>query len=246
MQLKLYAIISFILPSALAIWLLNLLGHQIDRSAHIGFSWLQCKEIKMGKNSKIGHFNLIRISNISLGEQASIRRFNRMKGPLTLLMHKRAAIGNNNNVYRAESPIALGAASLTLGELAILTSKHTLDCTRSISIGDFTTISGFDTQFWTHGFYHEEWGPDRIRIDGSIKIGNNVSIGTRCVINPGVEVGNAINVGGNSCLSKSIYEPGMYVAQALRFIPNSISRIKEKLQKNDSYKIVKVYEKPVA
>lgn len=243
---KINAIISFIFPSAIAIWLLNQLGHQIDRSAHIGFSWLQCQHIKMSENSKIGHFNLIRIPNIALGQQASIRSFNRMKGPLSLLMQKQAAIGNSNSIYRAESPIALGAATLTLGELAILTSKHSLDCTRSISIGDFTTISGFNTQFWTHGFYHADRGADRIRVDGAIKIGNNVSIGSRCMINPGVEVGDAINVGGNACLSKSIYEPGMYVAQPLRFIPNSISKIKSKLQKNDNYKIVKVYEKPVA
>jgi len=246
MSSKVTAIISFIMPSAIAIWLLNRLGHRIDTSAYIGFSWLQCEYIKMGKNSRIGHFNLIRIPDVFLAKQASIRNFNRMKGPFSLLMQKQAAIGNSNSIYRAESPIALGVAALTMGELAIITSKHKFDCTKSISIGGFTTISGFDTQFWTHGFYHANSGAERIRIDGSISIGSNVSIGSRCVINPGVEVGDAINVGGNSCVSKSIFEVGMYVAQPLRFIPNSLNNIKNKLQKNDNYKIVKVYEKSVA
>lgn len=234
------------MPSPIAIWLLNLIGHQIDRTAYIGFSWLQCQHIEMKANSRIGHFNLIRIPDILLDEQASIRTFNRMKGPFELLMQKQAAIGSSNSIYRAESPIALGTATLRMGQLAIITSKHCFDCTRSIYIGDFTTISGFASQFWTHGFYHAAQGPDRIRIDGAIRIGNNVSIGARCVVNPGVEVGNSINVGSNSCISKSIYEAGMYVAQPLRFIPNSINSIKSKLHKNDNYKIVKVYEKSVA
>lgn len=237
------AMISLVFPSVIAVRLLRLLGHHIHADARIGFSWLQCNMIQMEANSRVGHFNLIRIPSIRLGKNASIRSLNRMKGPFSLWMEKRAAIGNSNSIYRGPRPITLGAAELRMGELAIITSKHALDCTRSITIGDFTTISGFDTQFWTHGFYHENEGAGRIRIDGAITIGKNVSIGSRCVINPGVTIGDAINVGGNACVSKSIFESGMYVSQALRFIPTDITKIKERLNKNHQYTIADVYEK---
>lgn len=237
------AFVSFALPSGLAIWILNRLGHKIHTTAHIGFSWLQCRSIHMGPNSKVGNLNLVRIPVLSMGKQASIRNFNRVKGPMSLILGNSAAIGNNNSIYRGSYPITMGHAALTLGEMAIITTRHCFDVTKSISIGDFSTIAGFSTQFWTHGFYHADEGAERIRIDGCIHIGKNVSLGSRCLINPGVTIADKVNVGGNACVSKSLLEPGMYVSQGLRFIPNSMAKLKSKLQKNEDYTIVNVYER---
>jgi acetyltransferase-like isoleucine patch superfamily enzyme len=245
MKPYLSALISFTLPSKLAIPLLNLLGHKIHASARIGWSWLQCHSIEMGAATRIGHFNLIRIHELSMEEQASIRTFNRMKGPLKLIMGKEAAIGSQNSIYRAPYPITIGESVLKMGVLTIITSKHQFDCTRSIEIGDYTTISGFDSQFWTHGYYHADEGRERIRIDGSIIIENNVSIGSRCLFNPGVKIGACINVGGNSCVSKSLELPGMYVAQPLRYLNRSMKGIQAKLTKNAAFQVENVYEKTI-
>jgi hypothetical protein len=246
MKYKITPLVILFFPNRVAVFLLNLLGHNIHKTAYIGFSWISSHDIQMDAGSRIGHLNLIRIPVIRMGENASIRMFNRMKGSLTLMMDKRAAIGNSNSIYRGPYPITIGSSVLSLGTLAIITSKHHFDCTCSIFIGDYTTVSGFNTEFWTHGFYHAAQGSDRIRVDGSIHIENNVSIGSRCMIMPGIKVGAAINIGSNSCVSKSIFEPGMYVSQSLRYISNDIETIKSKLQKNTGYKIVDVYEKPVA
>jgi acetyltransferase-like isoleucine patch superfamily enzyme len=83
---------------------------------------------------------------------------------------------------------------------------------------------------WTHGYYHADKGPERIRIDGEIKIGDNVYIGSSCIFNPGVVVSNSIHLGGGSVISKSLVKPGMYVTQGLRFIDNNIESIKNKLE----------------
>ncbi|MFK7808015.1 MAG: hypothetical protein AB8F74_09475 [Saprospiraceae bacterium] len=240
------AIISFLFPSKVAIWFLNQLGHQVHPNAYIGFSFLKCHSITLGESVSIGHFNLIRIPILRMGEGASIRRFNRMKGPMYLLMDKKAAIGNNNSIYRGDFPITVGHAELTLGEAAIITTRHNFDLTKSIHIGAFSTISGFATQFWTHGFYHADEGMERIRIDGAIHIGKNVSVGSKSLINPGVSIGDKINIGAMVCVSKSLTEPGMYVSQGLRFIPNSMATIKSKLTKNEDYTVVNVYEKSLA
>ncbi len=243
MQSIFNALITFFAPSWIAVRLLSMMGQHIHPSVKIGFSWIQCKHIDLKANCKIGNFNLIRISKLKMDKDASIRNFNRMKGPMSLLLASKAAIGNSNNIYRGPFPITHGKAHLKLGRLAIITSKHDIDCTRSIEIGNNTTISGFGCQLWTHGFYHADKGEYRIRIDGSIKIGNNVSIGSRCLINPGVSIGDAINVGSNTCISKSIYKSGMYVSQGLRFIPNNIEIIQSKLKKDINNQYVEVYTK---
>jgi len=239
------AFIAFLLPNKLAFIILNMMGHKIHSSARIGWSWLQCRYIEMGENTKIGHLNLIRINELVLASKASIRQFNRMKGPLDVHMESEAAIGNSNSIYRGDFPITTGTAKLALGKLAIITSKHHFDCTRSISIGNYTTISGFSCQFWSHGFYHADTGRKRIRIDGEIVIGNNVSVGSRCLFNPGVRVGDCINIGGNCCVSKSLLTPGLYVAQPLRNINNSMEAIQAKLEKDEDFKLFDVYKKAV-
>ncbi len=243
MKPYLTAAISFFLPSYLAIRILRLLGHNVSNEAYIGFSWIQCEKLFLDKKASIGHFNLIRIDKIQIGKEGSIRSYNRLKGPFDLIMGEKAAIGNSNSIYRGPFPITCGSAAFTLGKLTIVTSKHQIDCTKSISIGDFSTISGFGTQIWTHGFYHADHGPYRIRIDGEIIIGKNVSIGSRCLLNPGIQIVDAINVGGNACVSKSLIAPGMYVSHALRHIPNDIKTIKRKLTRNQTNKYVEVYEK---
>lgn len=243
MKLYLTALITFFLPNRLAFPILRKMGHKIHPSARIGFSWLQCNCLSLGATTRIGHLNIIRIHELSMNDQASIGRFNRMKGPIKIQMNSEAAIANSNSIYRADYPDTVGESVLYLGKLAIITSKHHLDCTRSISIGDYTTISGFSTQFWTHGYYHADEGRERIRIDGTIDIGNNVSIGSRCIFNPGAKVGDCINVGGNSCISKTLEMPGMYVSQPLRYLNRSMAGIKKKLRKNEDYTMENVYEK---
>lgn len=240
------AITLLLLPNRIAYVILNFFGHRIHHSVKIGWSWLHCDQLILSKNSKIGHLNLIRIARLQMAEESSIRSRNRMRGKIFLKMQNEAAIGDSNSIYRGPYPIALGQTTLSLGKLAIITSKHHLDCTCSISIGNYTTLSGFSSQLWTHGFYHADTGRDRIRIDGPIKIGNNVSVGSRCLFNPGVTVGNQVNVGGNTCVSKDLSDPGMYVPQSLRHIPNNMERIMKKLPKNENYFYLNVYQKNTA
>ena len=66
-------------------------------------------------------------------------------------------------------------------------------------------------------------------MDGEIIIGDNVYVGTKCVFNPGVKVSNAINIGGNSVISKDLNESGMYVNQSLRYLKKDAQEVRERL-----------------
>lgn len=246
MKSFLTAIISLLVPSKLAIPILNLLGHKIHPTAKIGMSFLRCEYIYMDRHSRIGHLNFIQIRKLLLREKAFIQSKNRIRGPINILMRKEAAIARDNSIFRGSPPICLGVATLKLDELGQIISKHHLDCTKSISIGKNSTIGGLGTQFWTHGFMHAPKGRRRIRVEGEIIIGDNVYVGSRCIFNPGVKVGNSISIGSNASIAKSLQEPGMYVSQALRHLHRNIEDVEARLEKQEQYTLeTAVYEKAI-
>tara|TARA_B100000767_G_scaffold120944_1_gene115310 strand:+ start:131500 stop:132234 length:735 start_codon:yes stop_codon:yes gene_type:complete len=233
-----------ILPSFLGVLLLRASGHKVGKNVKIGFSFLKSKQIIFGDNVRIGHFNLILNQSINLHNRSNIGYLNILKGPFNLILKPDAAIGNKNYFTRGYKGITYGESTLSLGELTKITTEHHLDLTRSISFGKFSILAGVKSQIWTHGYYHADLGKDRIRIDGSIEIGDNVYIGSGCIFNPDVTVANAIHIGGGSVISKSLEKPGMYVGQGLRYIENDLEKVKSKLKKVEAPNLVEtVYVK---
>ncbi len=241
---KFISLLVFLLPSFLSVLLLRAFGYKVGKNVKIGFSFIRLKKIQIGDNVRIGHFNLILNDSITLANNTCIGYLNILKGPFNLVLAKKAAIGNKNYFTRGALGITYGKSTLFLGELTKITTKHHLDLTRSISFGDFSILAGINSQMWTHGYFHAEYGKDRVRIDGEIFIGNNVYIGSSSIFNPGVKVNNAIHIGGGSVISKNLEESGMYVNQGLRYIDNDLEKIKSKLKKVEGFNLVEnVYTK---
>jgi acetyltransferase-like isoleucine patch superfamily enzyme len=239
------SIILFFIPLKYGgAFLLNILGNNINRKAKVGFSIIVCPNIVLEANTSIGHFNFIKVLSVHLATQAYIGRLNIVKGDIDIILSHRAAIGNTNTVTRPPIGVSYGSAKLFLGILAKYTANHRIDCTQSIYLGDYSTIAGTNCQIWTHGYVHEWVGEKRFRVDGEIHIGNNVYVGSMCVINAGVRIADGITVGSNSCVSKSLLEPGLYVSQALRYIEKTPEQIKNTLTKVEGYDLVEeVYRK---
>ena len=244
MKSTLTAIFGLIPINFFKIFLLKSIGHKISYKSKIGFSFLMVNKIELESHAKIKHFNFIKIETLVLKEGSFIGNFNIFKGPINVVLEKKSGVSKQNKIRRAYSPITRGLATLTLGYNTIIVSNHFLDLTRSIYLGDNSIIAGIGTKMWTHGYYHANIGADRIRIDGEIKIGNNVYIGSSCIFNPGVNITDAIHVGAGSVISKNLEKPGMYVGQGLRYIENDIEKIKNKLLKVDDFDLVEqVYTK---
>lgn len=240
-------IVTLLFPKFCKPFLLNLLGHSVDSSAKIGCSWLKVPKLILEKDAWIGNFNIITSGHLFLAEKAFIKKFNKIVAPsLEILIDSNGSIGSRNNISRLDAPITYGKATLKLGVWGQIVHGCSLDCTRSIYIGNYTTIGGSATQFWTHGYYHASEGIERIRVDGEIHIGDNVYVGTRCTFMPGIKIGNAINIGANCCISKSLEVSGMYVSQSLRFIENDIDKLRKKLNRVEGHDLCEeVYEKKI-
>lgn len=89
-----------------------------------------------------------------------------------------------------------------------------------IEIGDNVRIAG-ETSFFTHGGI---WSLRKIYNDpeldhfGKIKIGNNTYIGEKCMIMPGVTIGERCIVGGGSVVTKSVPDGCMVAGNPAKFI----------------------------
>jgi UDP-3-O-[3-hydroxymyristoyl] glucosamine N-acyltransferase len=235
-----------LLPSKLGIPLLNIFGHKVALDAKIGFSLILCEKLYLAKKSRIGHFNLIVIKKLLILDSGYIGPMNYCKGPFYLIFKQKASIGSRNVITRSNNNLVCKFTSFKIGVFGKLTADHRVDCMSSVSIGCNTTIAGSGTQIWTHGYYHEPKGSGRFRVDGRVVIGDNVYIGSRCVISMGVSICDSVTIGSLSSVAKSISMPGLYVSQPLRHIDSDIDLIRKRLIKveNDLLRET-VYVKPI-
>jgi acetyltransferase-like isoleucine patch superfamily enzyme len=239
------ASISLILPTFIAYLPLQAFGHKISPRSRIGFSWLWCERIFLEDGAKIGHLNLLAVRRLVMRRGSYFGRMNVVSGPFSVILKTEAALGNANKVLRAKAGVTTGSALLFLGKTTKITSKHTLDCTCSIHIGEYSIIAGYASQLWTHGYIHEASGIGRYRIDGRIDIANNVYIGSACVINLGVYIGPAVIVGSGTVISKSLPDSGMYVSSSLRTLPRPHSPVEREdlILRDEPHLIETVYLK---
>lgn len=212
-------IICLVLPSILLPAVLRLLGHKVAWDARIGFSLILADRIFMDAGTRIGHFSIVWVRRVVLRPGAYFGHMNFFKGPFSMALASRAGIGNRNVVTRARHGVSYGPASLTLGELSKVTAGHKIDCTNSVLVGDYCTLAGAGTQIWTHGYVHTNCGPERYRVDGRVRLGNNVNVGSQSIITGGVMISDGIMVGVGTTVSKNLSEPGFYVSGALRMLP---------------------------
>jgi acetyltransferase-like isoleucine patch superfamily enzyme len=225
------ALICFFFPSSVACFFLRVIGYNVGRGVKIGYSFIWVDNIHLNSYSSIKHFNIIINKSLVLSKKSNIGSFNILNGPFELFLKEKAAIGKLNKISRGRLGITYGKSCLLLGKLSKITANHYIDLTKSVSIGNYSILAGIRSQIWTHGYYHASKGPERFRVDGEVTIGDNVYIGSMCLINPGVKISDSIIVGGNSTVSKSLKESGMYVSQPLRFISSSYEEAKSKLAK---------------
>ncbi|MDM3872375.1 hypothetical protein QSV34_13560 [Porticoccus sp. W117] len=228
----------FFPASSLKNLLLRGLGWNVDKNAKICNSLILTRSVRLGSGSRIGFFNVIKVDALALSENAYIQNANRISGPIIVVLKNTAAIGNFNIIRRAPKGVVWGRSILKLGILSKITSRHYVDCTRSVILGDYTTVAGIGSQLWTHGYIHDVTGTGRFRVDGSIRVGNNVYIGSSSIFNAGVTVAHGVTVGAASVVAKSLLEPGMYVGQPLRYIPFEYEESRSRYPKVKSKKLV--------
>ena len=217
MNRLLAAVLLACLPPRLKPPLLNLMGHKVHRSARIGLSIVRGR-LYMGPNTRIGHLNWIACRRIAMRPGAYVGSMNVVKGPISVQLGTDAAIGNRNLVTRIHHPVSVGPALLRLLEGSKITAAHSVDCTASVLFGNYAVLAGRGSQIWTHGYVHDLQGSGRSRIDGTVRLADNVYIGSMSCISAGVRIVSGVTVGAMSSVATDLTESGVYVSQPLRFV----------------------------
>jgi bifunctional N-acetylglucosamine-1-phosphate-uridyltransferase/glucosamine-1-phosphate-acetyltransferase GlmU-like protein len=163
-------------------------------------------------NSSIGSFNrLVNIANVDLIE-SKIGNFNSFKYIDSLCM--RCARIKNKNSFIGSQDFPPG--NMTINENSLITHRHYFDLTMSIFIGSNVVFGGECSQVWTHGFNYQ-----RIMKTGNITMGNNIYVGSRTLLVPGIKICDNVTIGAGTTVSKCITESGSFVSSSLRKIKGS-------------------------
>ncbi|MCH5310456.1 MAG: hypothetical protein J1E57_00595 [Prevotella sp.] len=165
-------------------------GYELDKRAHIGFSYVYPKKLVMGPGATIGHLNvIIRLDLVNMDKNTTITQQNWV-----------TAFPMENKNYFKECPDR--KTYLIMDEGAAITKKHHVDCTDMVMVGKFTSIGGYGTQILTHSTslkYNRQ-------MCAPIKIGRNCFIGTRSILLTGTALPDCCVLGAGAVLQKSYTE----------------------------------------
>ncbi len=181
------SVLGWILPWPIRRWLLNsLCGYRIDRRARIGFSLIGCPSLRMGAGARIGHFNVIKGARVVMEERATLGDFNWVSGlPLHHPRHFRDEPDRD--------------PALILDRHAAVTSRHYIDCSNTVAIGEFTTVAGARAQILTHAI---DFRSNR-QVSAPVRIGRYCFLGTACVVLKGSRLPDCSILAASSCLNRS-------------------------------------------
>jgi acetyltransferase-like isoleucine patch superfamily enzyme len=198
-------LITFLLPWRLKRFLLiRFFKYEIHPSAKIGYSWIYPKKLIMNSNSKIGNLNIaVHLDLISIGKYSSISRGNWITGFPSKTNSKHFS-------HQTERE-----SKLLIGEHSAITKNHHIDCTSTITIGNFVTIAGYNSQLLTHSINILENRQD----SSPIIIGDYCFVSTNVVVLGGAHLPSYSVLGAKAMLNKKMnQEYCMYGGIPAKFI----------------------------
>jgi acetyltransferase-like isoleucine patch superfamily enzyme len=144
-----------------------LFRYKLAPTARIGLAWIFPAQLEMADHASIDHLCVaIHLDRIQLDRDSHIGRANWITGLSTKVLSRH---------FRHLSE---RSSKLHLCESARVTKNHHLDCSDSITIGPFTTVAGYGSQFLTHSIdlQHNRQHCAPIHIGGHCFVGTNVVV----------------------------------------------------------------------
>ncbi|MCR5312408.1 MAG: glycosyltransferase [Bacteroidaceae bacterium] len=206
--------ITAILPWPLQRYILNkYFLFDIAPTAHIGLSFIYPKFLRMAEGASIGHFNVaINLDSIEMGKNCIIGRSNWITGFPTGTDSRHFAHDKNR------------CSELIMGDESSITKSHHIDCTNTVSIGEFAAIGGYNTQILTHSVDMYECRQD----SHPITIGKYSLVATRSIITGGAKLPNYSVLCAGAYLGKHYEQEWMMYggvpAKPIKEIPKTAKR----------------------
>jgi acetyltransferase-like isoleucine patch superfamily enzyme len=205
MRLFLLAIIA-VLPGPLKRMMLRTcFGFRIGKRVRIGLAILDCRELTIDDDVRIGHGVIFRrTSRVSIGRYARIGPLNVFRGGETIDLGAYAEFLRLNVVNAIPDHDCIGSptSAFTLGHGAVVTSSHWIDFTDRVTIGRRVILAGRNSSFWTHNR----------RRSAPIQIGDFCYIGSEVRFAPGAVIPDCSIVGLGSVVLNAFASPFTLIA----------------------------------
>ncbi len=165
--------------------------YKIHSKAKIGLSWIFPDHLIMDEYSRIGSLTICKnIKLLHLGKESKLGSLNWITG---------FPLGTNSKHFASE---VNRIPQLLIKDYAAITGKHFIDCTNSITIGEYTTVAGIKSQLLTHSINLKTSKQE----SSPIEIGKYCFIGTSCVFLRGSKIPDYSIVGAMSLVNKQFNE----------------------------------------
>ncbi len=152
----------------------------------------------IGKDVFIGK-SIINAKSVWIGDQVIIK-------DNTTIACRNLKIGSKTDIHGGN--VISGQSDFSIGENSRIVNNHFIDLWNTVEIGNNTWLAGRQSQLWTHGSIHTKIGDK----DLSIKIGNNIYIGSGTLIAPGVTIADLNLIGLGSVVSGSFTASNTIIA----------------------------------
>jgi acetyltransferase-like isoleucine patch superfamily enzyme len=179
---KILLIVAVIMPQPLKLFVYRrIMGWKIGKQVIIGLSYIESREVVLGDNVRIRHFNIIRgLQRFQVGSDCYIANFNQFFG----------------NDYEDVG----WTRELTLGEKVLFMSHHFVDVAGTVTIESHTTVAGRDTHFWSHSLTYPMGVPALVPMN--VHVGEGAYIGARTTL-VGCNIPDGAVVGAGSVVNKT-------------------------------------------
>jgi acetyltransferase-like isoleucine patch superfamily enzyme len=177
--------------------------YSIASSARIGFSIVLARNLSMGAGSRIASFTICNaIDQCVLGERGSIGTFVYITGYPTTKTEHFAHVPNRK-------------CQLLVGAHSAITSRHFIDCTAGVTVGEFSTVAGIRSQIMSHSINLKECRQDC----AAVFIGHYCFVGSGSILLPGSSIPDYCVIGAGCVVSKKLVDSGcLYGGVPARFI----------------------------
>lgn len=165
-----------------------LLGWKVDPTAHIGHSIISARKVTIGPRARIGTANVIKgLEELTIGADTVISYLNWISGP---------RLDSGAFVHAPKRRPAL-----ILHDGAAISGRHLIDCSDTVTLGEFATLGGYRSTIFTHSV-------DLLRNQQRCA---PVTIGQRTAV-----LSNAVIMAGTTIADFSIVSAGSVVNSSLR------------------------------
>jgi acetyltransferase-like isoleucine patch superfamily enzyme len=167
-----------------------LLGWKVHPTAHLGHSIIAARHVTIGAGASIGTGNMIRgLEELVMGDESIISFFNWISGPPL-----------DSGAFR-HSPNRRPA--LVMGRGAAISGRHVIDCSDTVTFGEFASLGGWRSVIFTHSV-------DLIRNKQRctpVTIGERAGVLTNVVILAGTSVAPRSIVSAGSVVNTPLTTP---------------------------------------